>query len=409
MKNWAENIEYTATRVARPRNLDELGELVLANSRVKALGSRHSFNLCGDTTGTLLDMSAFDSTVEVHGETVRVAAGGTFSHVVEALARTELALPNLASLPHISVAGAVQTGTHGSGVRNPALSASVTAFEMMRSDGTIGRFTRGTSEFDACVVGIGALGIVTALELHCVPGFSIAQSVYLDMPWEAALGSWDELSECAYSVSVFTKYVGDTIPQVWAKRRVGDPEGLDPAALGARQAQEALHPLPGVRPDNVTVQFGEAGPWYERLPHFRSNFKPGRGDEIQSEYLVPSSAARDATEALRRIGDRISPLLHVSEIRTVAPDAAWLSPSGDRQSTAFHFTWQSKPREVAHVVPLVEQALAPFAPRPHWGKVFAMSGAELREVFPRLAEFSILARQLDPTSKFSNEYLDGVL
>lgn len=227
MKNWAENVEYTAERSARPLNEDELQQVVLSDRRVKALGSRHSFNRCADTDGTLVDMRGFDSTVRVQSDTVEVGAGATYADVAGALAVHGLALPNLASLPHVSVAGAIQTGSHGSGVGNPALSGAVIAFELMRGDGRIDRLTQGTAEFDASLVGIGALGIVTKVELRCVPDFQVAQSVHEGLPWDSALANWDDLSRCAYSVSVFTTYEGDTIPQVWTKHRVGDAEGVD--------------------------------------------------------------------------------------------------------------------------------------------------------------------------------------
>ena len=410
MHNWAENVEYSTTDLRRPTTVDEVRSIVASAPRVKALGSRHSFNDAADTDGVQIALDALDVPVELavgDGDdvSVRVGAGVTHARLAERLQAEGRALANLASLPHISVAGAVSTGTHGSGVGNPALSAAVRAVEIVRADGSLETLRRGDEHFDATVVGVGALGVVVALTLDTLPTFDVAQTVWEGVRWDDALGSFDDLVSSAYSVSLFTGWTGDEVSQVWQKARVGDAPGLDPASLGGRASGVPLHPLPDVSADAVNEQLGVPGPWLERLPHFRADFTPSNGAEIQSEYLVPAEHAPAAIEALRAVAHRFVDVLFVGEIRTMAPDAAWLSPSGGRQSVGFHFTWQRRADEVLAALVHVEEALAPFGPRPHWGKVSTFGRDELRRAYPRLDEFAAHAASVDPDGRFRNAYL----
>ena len=420
MKNWAGNVEYSTEDVRHPTTAAEVSLIVTAvdaaDGHLKALGSRHSFSTIADTAGTLvaLDRLVFEPTLQFDDDgsavSVRVAAGSTYAQVGAFLAAHDLALPNLASLPHISVAGAVQTGTHGSGVRNGSLASSVLALEIVRATGQVEIVREHDPDFAASVVGLGAVGIVTALTLRVQPHFQVAQHVHEGLPWTAALANWAAIMASGYSVSVFTTFQGENTHQVWSKRRldVDGPE-FDLAALGATEALVALHPLPGVAADSVTAQLREPGPWNERLAHFRSEFQPSHGEEIQSEYLIPAEHAVAAITALRAIGNRIAPLLHISELRSVAADSAWLSPSYARDSLAIHFTWKPMPAEILTVLPLIEHTLEPFAPRPHWGKVATMSPARLRRAYPRLDDFAAHVRRVDPAGRFENAYLKRVL
>ncbi|MBX0300079.1 FAD-binding protein [Cryobacterium sp. 1639] len=420
MKNWAGNVEYSTHDVRHPTTPAEVAEIVAAvdaaDGQLKALGSRHSFSLIADTAGTLvaLDELVVEPTLQLGDDgvavSVRVGAGSTYAQVGAFLAANDLALPNLASLPHISVAGAVQTGTHGSGVRNGSLASSVLALEIVRASGQLEIVREHDPDFAASVVGLGALGIVTAVTLRVQPHFEVAQHVHEGLPWAAALSNWSAIMSGGYSVSVFTTFQGENTHQIWSKRRpdVDGPE-VDLVALGATEASVTVHPLPGVAADSVTAQLREPGPWNERLAHFRSEFQPSHGEEIQSEYLIPAEHAVAAITALRAIGDRIAPLLHVSELRSVAADTAWLSPSYARDSLAIHFTWKPLPEAILAVLPLIEHTLEPFAPRPHWGKVATMSPAGLARAYPRLGDFAAHVRRVDPAGRFMNPYLKRVL
>jgi xylitol oxidase len=420
MKNWAGNVEYSTDDVRHPTTAAAVSEIVTAvdaaGGRVKALGSRHSFSTIADTTGTLvaLDRLVVEPSLQFDARgtpvSVRVGAGDTYAGVGAFLAGHGLALPNLASLPHISVAGAVQTGTHGSGVRNGSLASSVLALEIVRASGLVETVRDGDPDFAASVVALGAVGIITAVTLRVQPHFDISQHVHEGLAWSAALANWSAIMSSGYSVSVFTTFQGENTHQVWSKRRldVDGPE-LDLAALGATEATVAVHPLPGVSAESVTGQLREPGPWNERLAHFRSEFQPSHGEEIQSEYLIPAEHAVPAITALRAIGDRIAPLLHVAELRSVAADTAWLSPSYARDSLAIHFTWKPMAAEILTVLPLIEHTLDPFAPRPHWGKVATMSPARLRRAYPRLDDFAAHVRRVDPAGRFENAYVKRVL
>ncbi|WP_326834522.1 FAD-binding protein [Amycolatopsis rhabdoformis] len=424
--NWAGNLTYGAREVLRPRTLDEAADLVASAAKPKALGSRHSFNTVADTPGgTHLDLSALAPvfSLDAAARTVTVSASARYGDLVTRLDASGFALENLASLPHITVAGSVATGTHGSGERHQGLASAVSSLTLLTADGTVLSLSRGDADFAGAVVGVGALGVVTSLTLDVVPTFSMRQDVYDNLPWTSALTHFDEIQAAGYSVSLFTNWARDVVDQVWLKNVVapsapsspGDaisgPSGAGPTEIpaslfGAVPADGPRHPAhtAGVPAGNTTPQLGEPGPWYDRLPHFRLGFTPSVGAELQTEYFVPRSAAPAAFEALRALGHRIAPLLLVSEIRTIAADDLWLSPAHGRDSVALHFTWLPRQPEVEALLPTLEAALAPFAPRPHWGKLF--HGEALALDYPRLADFRTLATRLDPTGKFRNPFLD---
>lgn len=411
MQNWAQNVTYRASEQAHPRDLAGLQDLVARHDRVKALGSRHTFNEIADTDGVhvILDRMPRQLAVDADRQLVTSSAGMTHSDLSLALDVHGLALPNLASLPHISVAGAIQTGTHGSGTRNAALSANVVALEVVDATGELRRVEETDADFDAVVVGLGAFGIVHQVTQRCVPAFEVSQVVHENLRWATLLPRLEEVMSSAYSVSLFTRYDSGEVLQVWAKGRVGESATLDLHDLGATAATTTLHPLPQTPSDNVTEQLGAIGRSHDRLPHFRHGFKPGRGDEIQSEYLIDASNATAAIEALRSLGRRIEPLLHVAEIRRIAPDRAWLSPAGGRDSLALHFTWRRLRDEVAAVLPVIEEPLLALGARPHWGKAFAADQATLRPAYPRFDDFVEAVDRWDPTGTFDNPFLQRVL
>ncbi|WP_415853801.1 D-arabinono-1,4-lactone oxidase [Sinomonas sp. G460-2] len=413
MKNWAGNLEYSAASVARPESVGELAALVASAERVKALGSRHCFNDVADTAGVQVVLDRLPGGVEVDSarRVARVSGGLTYGDLGLALEAQGWALHNMASLPHISVAGAVQTGTHGSGIASPALASAVKAVEFVRASGDVERVEEGDGdEFLGSVVGLGALGIVTALELAVEPTYQVRQQVFEGLPWETVLADYDAVAGDGYSVSLFTDYAGDTVPQVWRKVRVDAEPGAAPSSFhGAVPATVARHPLPDMDALNCTQQLDVPGPWLDRLPHFRHEFTPSAGDELQTEYLLPRSQAAGAVSAVRGLAGKLAPLLFVSEVRTVAADEFWLSPSYRQDSVALHFTWRPLQAEVEAFLPELEAALAPFAARPHWGKLFTVPTASLERLFPRLGDFRELVAKRDPEGKFRNVYLDRVL
>ena len=408
--NWAGSHTYSTISLHRPESLAELGALVASADRVHALGSRHSFNLVADTVGELVSIAALPRDIELDSEAavVRVAGGVLYGDLATELHRQGWALASMASLPHISVAGAVATGTHGSGDAIGSLASAVAAVECVGPDGETRSIARGDTDFDGWVVSLGALGIVTHLTLDIEPTYDVRQDVFLHLPWAALENAFDAVTGSAYSVSVFTDWIGHDVKQVWRKSRMGvDSPGLGVAGFdGASAAVEPRHMLSGAPTAAVTQQLGEAGPWHERLPHFRMDFTPSRGEELQSEYLLPRAHALEAIARMRRLGPSFAHLLQVTEIRTVARDQLWLSCAYDADVVGLHFTWLRDLPGVTAVLPAIEDALLPLGARPHWGKLFTADAPALAAAYPRLPDFQRLRAEVDPTGKFTNAFLD---
>jgi xylitol oxidase len=407
--NWAGNYTYRAASLDRPRTVDDLRRIVATSPRVRALGSRHSFSDLPDTDGVLVDLSALPHGIEVSEEagSVSVSGGVRYGDLARALEDRGWALANLASLPHISVAGAVATGTHGSGDRNQSLAGAVRSLDIVGPDGQVRRVGRGDVDFAGSVVALGALGIVTRLELDVEPTYRVRQEVHTGLTWRTVERRFDEITAAGYSVSMFTRFDTDEIIQLWIKSRADEPAPAD--LFGTVPATRTLHMIPGGSTDAVTGQGGIPGPWLDRLPHFRMEFTPSSGAELQSEYFVPREHAVAGLEALRRVSTAFAPLLEVAEIRTVAADEHWLSGAYGRATAGYHFTWVRDEPAVRAAVRVIEDALAPFDARPHWGKVFETDPARLAEVYPRLGDFSALRDRVDPQHVFGNAFLDRVL
>ncbi|MGW9194633.1 FAD-binding protein [Micromonospora chersina] len=398
--NWAGNVTWSARARHEPSTLDELRRLVAGAGRVRAVGTGHSFNRLGDTTGVQVSVAGLPPTVALDRDrgTVTVAAGMRYGDLATALHAEGYAVANLASLPHISVAGAVATATHGSGPAHGNLATAVAALELVTADGDLLTVDRADPRFAGLVVHLGALGVVTRLTLDVVPAFEVRQYVRLGLP-RAAL---DDALDAAYSVSVFTGWRSARFDQVWLKQRADQPP--PPVDwLDTRAADTPCHPVPGMPAENCTEQLGVPGPWHERLPHFRLGFTPSSGDELQSEWHVARSDGAAALAALDPAAERIAAVLQVCELRTVAADGLWLSPNHERDSLAVHFTWVGDPVAVAPVLDEVEERLAPFAPRPHWGKLFTRDPAA---AYPRHDDFRALLREFDPAGKFRTASLD---
>jgi xylitol oxidase len=412
MANWAGNIEFGAARLYRPRTVVELQDMVASNTAVHALGAGHSFSAVADSPGALVSLTGIPPVISTDADrgVATVSAGLQYADLARHLHAARLALRNLASLPHISVAGACATGTHGSGDTVGGLATAVRAVRMINADGGLTVLDRDADAdvFPGAVVGLGALGVVTELTLDVVPAFDLRQYVYLDLPTKTLATHFDEIFASAYSVSVFTDWQGSSHRQLWLKCRTYQPDHPTPARrwMGARLAHAPVHPVPGMPASNCTTQLGVPGPWFERLPHFRSGSTPSGGQELQSEYLIPRSSAVYALDLIASLSAKIRPVLQISEIRTVAPDDLWLSPSYGRPTVGLHFTWIKDPRAVAPIVALVEDQLAPLGARPHWGKLFTMPGATVRSCYERSADFLSLLRRLDPAGKFRNEFID---
>ncbi|GAA2734349.1 alditol oxidase [Pedococcus aerophilus] len=412
-RNWAGNHTYAAARLVAPRSVPDLQALVAGADRVRALGSRHSFTGLADTEGVLVSTAALEDPstpgaveVDAGARTATVPGGASYGLVAAELERQGWALASLASLPHISVAGAVATGTHGSGDRTGSLSAAVAGLELVAADGSLVQVRRGDEGFEGCVVALGALGVVTRVTLDVEPTYAVRQDVFTGLPWSVLESDLDAITGAADSVSLFTRFDDTGVRQVWCKSRGADST---PDFFGAPRATRVMHMLDGAPTESVTDQTGEPGPWLERLPHFRLEFTPSRGAELQSEYLVPRHHALAALAELRRLQPVFASVMQNAEIRTVASDPLWLSGSHDVDVVGFHFTWELDEAGVHAVLPDIEAALLPLGARPHWGKCFAASADELAPLYPRWDDFQRLRDAHDPGRKFGGPFLDRVL
>lgn len=409
VRNWAGNVAFSA-EIAHPRSVDELRSIVSAAPKIRAVGTRHSFNDIADGEVIVaLDQMPNEIVVDTSALTVTANGATTYGEIAAGLRAHHLALHNLASLPHISVAGAVATGTHGSGDRFGNLATAVSAIEIMRSDGEIVRLERGDDDFDGAVVNVGAIGIMLRVQLDLERRYDVEQHVFERLPWAALTDSFDAITNAGDSVSVFTTYAGEAVEQVWVKRRVPSMRArldLEGGLFGAAPAIVDLHPIAGISAESCTPQLGSRGLWSDRIPHFKMGFTPSSGDELQSELFVPRASALDAIDGLRALAPELSQQLKISEIRTIAGDDLWMSPHHGRDSVGFHFTWQRDPAAVVPVVAKVEAALAEHAARPHWGKLFTLDADSLAQRYPRHADFLDLVDRFDGRRAFRNAWFD---
>jgi xylitol oxidase len=412
--NWAGNVTFQADRVHRPETVHQLQQIVRSSGRLRALGTGHSFSPVADTTGDLVSVAGLPARFDLAPDrsTVTVSAGLRYGEVATRLQDAGLALDNLGSLPHISVAGAVATGTHGSGDQLGGLATAVTGLELVTADGELVRLSRehDGDRFAGCVVSLGCLGVVTSLTLRVGPTYDVVQRVYDHLPFDRLRTDLDTVFAAGRSVSIFTTWATDAADQVWVKRRADDPRP-DPGAewLGARAATSPRHPVPGMSPASCTEQLGVPGPWHERLPHFRLDHTPSSGTELQTEYLLPREHAVEALDAVAAIRGEVARVLQVSELRTVAADDLWLSPAYRADVLALHFTWVDDIDAVRPVVAAVEARLHGLRARPHWGKVFSTDPDVVQRLYPRLADFAALRRELDPGNVFGNAMVDRYL
>jgi alditol oxidase len=402
IRNWAGNVTFSTDVLHRPATVEQLQELITRTPRIRAVGTGHSFNRVADTTGELVSVAELRGSIEFRDDTVSFPAAMRYGELNPVLDGHGKALHNLGSLPHISVAGACATGTHGSGVQNGNLATAVRAIEFVDGTGDLIRLTTADERFAGTVLALGALGVVTRLTLATEPTYQVRQDVWLDLPFDAYVQNLDDVMAGGHSVSAFTSWRRpDVIDQVWVKSRTDGGPPADLAPWGGRLAPEEQHPIPGEEPSATTQQQGVPGPWHERLPHFRMAFTPSHGDELQSEWFVAREQAAGAITAVRAVADRFADALFVSELRTIAADRLWLSPMRDQASVAVHFTWRPEPAAVRDAVRVVESALEPYDPRPHWGKLFERPPRP-----PGLPAFRELIARYDPEHRFGNDYLE---
>ena len=411
LKNWAGNIEYSTDKLYSATSLEQVREYVKKESRLKVLGTRHCFNNIADSKDEFLSVKPMDQVISIDAakSTVTMGAGITYGQLGPYLDSKGFALHNLASLPHISVAGACSTATHGSGEKNGNLSSACSGLEIVTASGDVVNLSRERDgeKFRGAVVGLGALGVITKVTLDIQPTYKMRQYVYEDLPFSSLKDHFDAIEGSAYSVSLFTDWRRN-VNEVWLKSRVEEGKESRPAPdfYGAKLATRNLHPIKELSAENCTEQMGVPGPWYDRLPHFKMGFTPSAGKELQTEYFVPRPHAVEAILTVQRLHEQVSPNLLITEIRAIAADDLWMSPCHGQSCITIHFTWKPDWAAVRPLLPVIERELAPFQARPHWAKLFTTSPEVLRSIYTKMPDFIALSKEFDPHGKFRNDYLN---
>jgi len=412
LTNWAGNLTYTTGQLIQLSSIPELQTQIKQNRKLRVLGTRHSFNSIADSDSLLLSSAGLNKIVSLDkkNNSITVEAGIKYGELCGYLQENGYALHNLASLPHISIAGACATATHGSGLYNGSLATGVSGIEFINGRGELVSLTRerDVDPFNGVVVNLGALGMVTRITLALQPAFTMKQWVFQEMPTGELEKNFKEIMSAGYSVSLFTDWRNKTINQVWIKSKIGIDDSFLNGFHGSIASSRNLHPLEELSPENCTDQLGLEGPWHDRLPHFKMGFTPSSGTELQTEYFIPFEFAWKGFKAIEKLNGKISPHLYVSEIRSIAADELWMSPFYKRTCIAFHFTWKQNWKEVKVLLPMIEEALEPYNPLPHWGKLFSMQPQVLQRRLERLNDFKDLMVQNDPQGKFRNQFIDSI-
>jgi len=411
-KNWAGNLVYATNNLHQPSSVEELQKLVKKLDKLKVTGTCHSFSNIADSSHNQVSLSEMGKGMQLDktSQSVWVDGAVRYGELARYLFKEGYALHNLASLPHISIAGACATATHGSGDENGNLASMVTELEMVTGTGDKIYLSKEKDgeEFLGAVVGLGALGIMTKLKLNVLPHFDVRQDVYLNLPLDQMADNFETIFSSGYSVSLFTDWKNENINQVWIKRKVEEGVKVDPQAVlwGAKLADRDVHPIIEISAENCTAQMGVPGPWHERLPHFRMDFTPSSGEELQTEFFIPRKYAVKALKAVFSLTDQVSPQLLISEVRSIAADDFWMSTCYQEHHIAIHFTWKPNGPEVQKLLPVIEKALIPFQVRPHWAKLFRLPKSHLESVYPRMDDFRELMKRYDPKGKFRNAFLE---
>jgi FAD-linked oxidoreductase len=421
--NWARNARCEPAVIERPGSRAEViaavGRAAAAGRTVRVAGSGHSFTDGVLTDGTLLSLSRMGRLLDVDPESglARVEAGITLDELSRALHLHGLALPNLGDIDVQSLAGAIATATHGTGVRLPNLSAQVEELELVLADGSERRLTAADGDLlRAARVGLGSLGVVVAATLRCVPSFRI-RGVKGRESLEQVLSSLDERVDGAehfefwtfpHSPLAVTRWNSRTEDECDAPGRVG--EWLEDVLLenhGLSLFNRAARRFPGAIPVlNRTA--GRLASRSERVDwSFRIFASPRMVRFVEMEYAIPREHAAQAVSGTRSILERY-PVSFPLELRFVAADDALLSPSAGRDTAyiAVHvfegMAWEAPFREF-------EAFMSGLGGRPHWGKLSFLSASELAPRYPAWEAFQAARRELDPEGRFTNEWAARVL
>ncbi len=432
-RNWAGTESCTPARWFRPASVEEISAAVKAAGdaglTVRALGSGHSFTPAAACDGAVLDLSSWTGVESVDAGVVTVRSGTTIRSLNAALDGLGLAMANLGDIDAQTIAGALATGTHGTGASLGGLATQVLGFTLVLADGSV--VTCSSSEhpslFEAARVGLGALGIVATVTLRCVPAFSLVASENPE-PLEDVLASFDSLAEdndhfefywfpygrkalVKRNNRVAAEAVGSgsvAVPPPMAPwRRFWEFEVMENAAFGAlcRVGRASPRLIPSLNRFSSAALSRRS---YTGLSH-HVFVTPRKVRFVESEYAVPRDSVLDVLASLRAAVPRLSfPVMFPVEVRVAAADDIWLSTAYGRDSAyvAIHQYVGLPYREYFDVF---ESIVASVGGRPHWGKMHSLDAVRLRGLYPRFDDFCRVRDEVDPMGRFVNPYLARVL
>jgi L-gulono-1,4-lactone dehydrogenase len=432
-RNWAGTATATPARWCRPGTEAEICAAVKdaapAGLTVRALGSGHSFTAAAATSGVALDLSAWTGIIAADTRTGLVTArsGTTLRALNAELGGLGLAMANLGDIDAQTLAGALSTGTHGTGARLGGLATQVEALELVLADGSVVTCSASARPelFAAARVGLGALGVITTVTLRCVPSFTLLADER-PMPVEEVLGQFDVLAGAndhfefywfPYGRQALVKR-NNRLPvpdgaqatpsprPLPAWRRFWEFEVMENAAFGAlcRVGRAAPRLIPSL---NRLSSAALSSRTYTGTSH-RVFVTPRRVRFAESEYAVPRESLGHVIAELRRAVPRLAdPVMFPVEVRVAAADDIWLSTGYGRES-AYVAIHQYAGLPYQAYFDRFESIVAEVAGRPHWGKLHSLDAGRLRPLYPRFDDFRRVRAEADPEGRFGNAYLTRV-
>jgi len=409
-RNWSGSVTAAPAELARPRTMAELCALVARAERARVAGTGHSFMPLCETDGVLVSLTDMEGELEVAPDrrSVWTPAGWSISRLTRALWDQGLSLANQGDIDKQAIAGALATGTHGTGRTLGSLSTLALAYELVLADGSAVTCdaARETDLFEAQRVSLGMLGVMARVRLAVMPAYRLRETIRR-APLDEILADWDELAERHRHVEFFVfPYADQAMLKILEPVEEGDdPAAEDLAERGFRFACDLAAIAPALAPGLQRLMTRAIGPSTRAGPAFRI-FPSERAIRFEEmEYEVPAAAG---AETLRRAIDEVRarrlPIIFPFELRAVAGDDIQLSPmnAGPCVSISFHQYAKMPWREAFAAV---EAVFAQAGGRPHWAKRHTLTSADVRRLYPLAERWGAVRKRVDPTAKFLNAHL----